>query len=80
MTSPLKIGLVPVVHTGLVGRDELAKRADDFGQGKWTELIEGARGNVQDHCSSADVVKDGARRGEMPPKAGFERSGVSRTP
>ena len=51
-------------HTGSVGRDELAKRADDFGRGKWTELIEGARGNVQDHCSSADVVKDDARREE----------------
>ena len=64
-------GLVPVMllhrprHTGSVGRDELAKRADDFGRGKWTELIECARGNVQDHCcSSADVVKDDARRGE----------------
>ena len=61
-------GLVPVMllhrprHTGSVGRDELAKRADDFGRGKWTELIEGARGNVENHCSSADVVKDDARR------------------
>ena len=52
--------LVPVMlfrHTGSVGRDELAKRADDFGRGKWTELIEGARGNVHDHYSSVDVVK-----------------------
>ena len=50
-------------HTASVGRDELAKRADDFERGKWTELIEGARANVQNHCSSADVVKDDARRG-----------------
>ena len=36
------LGLVRVMllhrprHTGSVGRDELAKRADDFRRGKWT--------------------------------------------
>ena len=38
-------GLVPMMllhrpkHTGSVGRDELAQRADDFARGKWTDLI-----------------------------------------
>ena len=65
-------------HTGSVGRDELAKRADDFGQGKWTELIEGARGNVQDIVHLL-MWSEMTPEVERPLKAGFEEVRCPRT-
>ena len=47
-------GLVPILllsrpaHIGSVGRDELAKRADEFAQGGWGDLLTKARENSHD--------------------------------
>ena len=37
---------------GSVGRDELAKRADDFGQGHWTALVRDSSGSGAKICGA----------------------------
>ena len=58
-------GLVPILllsrpaHTGSVGRDELAKRADEFAQGGWGDLLTKVRENAHDFPAAVAVKTGG---------------------
>ena len=77
-------GLVPLLlqhkpkHAGAVGRDELAKRADDFAQGRWLNLLSAAREQESAVPQSRGVTGDEQSRRGAAAQQRVERGQISR--
>ena len=67
-------GLIPILllqrpsGKGYVGRDELERRADEFGMGAWSDLLSSARANARfgptvARQANEDVAASMSRRG-----------------
>ena len=72
-------GLVPtmLLHRPKHSRDELAKRADDFAQGRWLSLLTTAQQQNTVRITRTEQVDDHVRRG-MAAQSRVERGHVSR--